>query len=71
MDFLVANVDHLGFKIEIDLNEQFGALPLPFSGMDKSTSAVCTYFNSGQCDNSLCPFRHIKVSLFDQLLSMR
>lgn len=34
MDFLIANVDHIDFKIERDLNEQFGALPLPFSGMD-------------------------------------
>lgn len=34
MEFIVANVDHIEFKIERDLNEQFGALPLPFPGMD-------------------------------------
>ena len=34
MDFLIANVEHLDFKIERDLNEQYGALPLPFPGMD-------------------------------------
>lgn len=34
MDFLVANVDHLTFKIESDLNEQNGALPIAFPGMD-------------------------------------
>lgn len=34
MEFIVANVEHIEFKIERDLNEQFGALPLPFPGMD-------------------------------------
>lgn len=34
MEYAIANVDHLEFKIERDLNEQFGALPLPFTGMD-------------------------------------
>lgn len=34
MDFLIAGVDNVMFKIEKDLNEQFGALPLPFPGMD-------------------------------------
>lgn len=34
MEFLIANVEHLLFKIETDLSEQYGALPLPFSGMD-------------------------------------
>lgn len=38
MDFLVANVDNIEFKIERDLNEQFGALPLPFPGMDSEYS---------------------------------
>lgn len=48
MDFLIASVDNSHFKIEYELNEQLGALPLPFSGMDKSTSAVCNFFNSGR-----------------------
>lgn len=34
MELLIANVDNIEFKIERDLNEQFGALPLPFPGMD-------------------------------------
>lgn len=34
MDFIIANVEHLEFKIEHDLNEQYGSLPLPFPGMD-------------------------------------
>lgn len=50
MELLIANIDTT-FKIEYDLNEQIGALPLPFSGMDKSTSAICTFFNAGECKN--------------------
>lgn len=34
MEYLIANVNNLQFKIEGDLNEQYGALPLPFQGMD-------------------------------------
>jgi cleavage and polyadenylation specificity factor subunit 4 len=47
MELLIANIDTT-FKIEYDLNDQIGALPLPFSGMDKSTSAICTFFNIGK-----------------------
>lgn len=50
MDFIIANTDLSHFKIEYELNEQLGALPLPFSGMDKSTSAVCNFFNSGKLE---------------------
>ncbi|KXJ71075.1 cleavage and polyadenylation specificity factor subunit 4 [Aedes albopictus] len=64
MDFLIAGVDNVMFKIEKDLNEQFGALPLPFPGMDKSTAAVCLFFNATdgtECDKgAACPFRHIR-----------
>jgi cleavage and polyadenylation specificity factor subunit 4 len=48
MDVIVANIDNLHFKIETELNEQIGAYQLPFSGMDKSTMAVCNYFNQGK-----------------------
>lgn len=48
MEFIISNTDNSHFKIEFELNEQLGALPLPFSGMDKSTSAVCNFFNSGK-----------------------
>lgn len=34
MDLIVASVEHIKFDIEVALDEQFGALPLPFSGMD-------------------------------------
>lgn len=61
MDFIIANIDNLHFKIEMELNDQIGSLPLPFSGMDKSTSAVCNYFNLGKCEKEFCPFRHIKA----------
>jgi cleavage and polyadenylation specificity factor subunit 4 len=48
MEFVIANNENIPFRIETELNEQIGALPLPFSGMDKSTSAVCNYFNLGK-----------------------
>jgi cleavage and polyadenylation specificity factor subunit 4 len=47
MEVLVANIDNMHFKIEEELISQIGAHPLPFSGMDKSTSAVCNFFNLG------------------------
>lgn len=37
MECLVANVEHIKFDIEIALDEQFGALPLPFPGMDSKS----------------------------------
>lgn len=64
METFLANVDRIFFKIERDLNEQFGALLLPFQGMDKSTAAVCQFFNAAdgsECDKGDgCPFRHIR-----------
>lgn len=42
MDLIIANVDHIEFKIERDLNEQFGALPLPFPGMDSESLVMFT-----------------------------
>lgn len=38
MECLVANVDNIKFGIEIALDEQYGALPLPFPGMDSKFS---------------------------------
>lgn len=40
MDFIIANVEHIEFKIERDLNEQYGSLPLPFTGMDSKLIIV-------------------------------
>lgn len=34
MEFIVASVNDVKFEIEIELEEQYGALPLPFAGMD-------------------------------------
>lgn len=31
---MVANVENMKFDIEVALDEQYGALPLPFPGMD-------------------------------------
>lgn len=53
MEVLIANTENFNFKIEYELNEQIGALPLPFSGMDKSTSAVCSFFNAGKIKNDI------------------
>lgn len=40
MECVVANVDNMQFDIETALDEQFGALPLPFTGMDSMFSYV-------------------------------
>lgn len=40
MEALIANVDCYEFKIERDLNEQYGALSLPFPGMDSKWGYV-------------------------------
>ncbi|KAG5682095.1 hypothetical protein PVAND_011474 [Polypedilum vanderplanki] len=61
MDYIIANVDGAFLKIETELNEQIGWNELPFTGMDKSTSAVCNFFNQGKCEKEFCPFRHIKA----------
>ncbi|XP_066260277.1 cleavage and polyadenylation specificity factor subunit 4 [Euwallacea similis] len=62
MEYLIANVEHFKFDIEVALDEQYGALPLPFSGMDKSTAAVCQFHSSknGCANGANCPFRHVK-----------
>lgn len=36
MECIVANVDNMQFDIETALDEQYGALPLPFTGMDST-----------------------------------
>lgn len=59
MELIIANTENTNFKIEYELNEQIGALPLPFSGMDKSTSAVCTFFNAGELN-----FAEILLNVF-------
>jgi cleavage and polyadenylation specificity factor subunit 4 len=64
MEFFVANVDHIEFKIERDLADQVGSQLLPFPGMDKSTAAICLFYNSingAECDKDRCPFRHVRA----------
>lgn len=34
MECIVADVENIRFDIEVALDEQYGALPLPFPGMD-------------------------------------
>lgn len=58
MELVIANIESTNFKIEYELNEQIGALPLPFSGMDKSTSAVCSFFNAGKNENIISAFHN-------------
>lgn len=61
MEFIVANVDNMHFEIEIALAEQYGALSLPFTGMDKSIAAVCEFYPKGSCQKgAACPFRHVR-----------
>lgn len=58
----MAAVDGLTFDIENDLEEQVGALPLPFPGMDKSGAATCVFHLRGSCVRAAsCPYRHIKA----------
>jgi cleavage and polyadenylation specificity factor subunit 4 len=65
MDFVIANTDNSFFKIEHELDEQIGALPLPFAGMDKSLSAVCTFFNSGNINLFFqCLHHFLKFNIF-------
>uniref|UniRef100_A0A3Q1HY44 Cleavage and polyadenylation specificity factor subunit 4 n=1 Tax=Anabas testudineus TaxID=64144 RepID=A0A3Q1HY44_ANATE len=60
MQDILANVDHIKFDLEIAVEQQLGAQPLPFPGMDKSGSAVCEFFMRAACvKGGMCPFRHI------------
>ncbi|KAM8845311.1 cleavage and polyadenylation specificity factor subunit 4 isoform 3-T3 [Spinachia spinachia] len=60
MQDMLANVDHLKFDLELAMQQQLGAQPLPFPGMDKSGSAVCEFFMRAACQKGgMCPFRHI------------
>ena len=61
MEEVVAAVGTVIFDIERDLDEQVGAQPLPFPGMDKSGAATCVFHLRGQCSRgTMCPYRHIK-----------
>uniref|UniRef100_A0A6I8QJ74 Cleavage and polyadenylation specificity factor subunit 4 n=1 Tax=Xenopus tropicalis TaxID=8364 RepID=A0A6I8QJ74_XENTR len=60
MQELIACVDHIRFDLELAVEQQLGAQPLPFPGMDKSGAAVCEFFLKSACGKGgMCPFRHI------------
>ncbi|KFO76341.1 Cleavage and polyadenylation specificity factor subunit 4, partial [Cuculus canorus] len=60
MQELVAGVEKIRFDLEADVEQQRGAQPLPFLGMDKLGAAVCEFFHQGLCTKGVrCPFRHI------------
>ncbi|XP_026878026.1 cleavage and polyadenylation specificity factor subunit 4 [Electrophorus electricus] len=60
MQEIIASVDHIKFDLEIAVEQQLGAQPLPFPGMDKSGAAVCEFFMRAACmKGGMCPFRHI------------
>ncbi|XP_040447624.1 cleavage and polyadenylation specificity factor subunit 4 isoform X3 [Falco naumanni] len=60
MQELIASVDHIKFDLEVAVEQQLGAQPLPFPGMDKSGAAVCEFFLKAACGKGgMCPFRHI------------
>ncbi|XP_067671047.1 cleavage and polyadenylation specificity factor subunit 4-like [Haliotis asinina] len=61
MQEVVAPVYNITFDIEVALDQQLGALPLPFPGMDKSGSATCVFHLRHQCNKgTACPFRHVR-----------
>ncbi|XP_064617762.1 cleavage and polyadenylation specificity factor subunit 4-like [Liolophura sinensis] len=61
MQEVVANVTNIKFDIEFALEQQLGAQPLPFPGMDKSGAAICTFYLRSLCSKGgACPFRHVK-----------
>lgn len=55
MECLVANVEHVVFDIETALDEQYGALPLPFPGMDSKPLFFCKFIFF--CTATLPPIR--------------
>lgn len=46
MELIIASVNNVVFKIDRDLSEQYGALPLPFQGMDS------------ECERDNKPYNH-------------
>lgn len=43
MQDLLANVDHIKFDLEIAVQQQLGAQPLPFPGMDSKCTDASWY----------------------------
>ncbi|CAH7274648.1 Cpsf4 [Phodopus roborovskii] len=55
MQEIIASVDHIKFDLEIAVEQQLGAQPLPFPGMDKSGAAVCEFFLKAACGKGKQP----------------
>ncbi|KRX18293.1 Cleavage and polyadenylation specificity factor subunit 4 [Trichinella nelsoni] len=54
------NASDVVFEVEKSLQLQQGLQPLPFPGMDKTGSAMCTFFRVSTCRlGTLCPLRHV------------
>lgn len=61
MQEIIAPITNIKFDIEIALEQQLGAQPLPFPGMDKSGSAICTFYIHNMCNKgTACPYRHVR-----------
>uniref|UniRef100_A0A8C0FTN0 Cleavage and polyadenylation specificity factor subunit 4 n=1 Tax=Bubo bubo TaxID=30461 RepID=A0A8C0FTN0_BUBBB len=60
MQELVAGVEKIRFDLEADVEQQRGARPLPFLGMDELGVAACEFFHQGLCTKGVqCPFPHV------------
>lgn len=59
---VLAPVDNIRFDIEDALDKQtYATAPLPFTGIDKSSAAVCEFFIRSTCHKgNQCPFRHVR-----------
>uniref|UniRef100_A0A8C0KNX6 Cleavage and polyadenylation specificity factor subunit 4 n=1 Tax=Canis lupus dingo TaxID=286419 RepID=A0A8C0KNX6_CANLU len=53
MQEIIASVDHIKFDLEIAVEQQLGAQPLPFPGMDSDPPPPSSLAGG------MCPFRHI------------
>jgi hypothetical protein len=52
MDSLIAPINNIKFDIEVALEQQLGAQPLPFPGMDSKFSLYKP--SIGQCNSFVC-----------------
>uniref|UniRef100_A0A4X1U121 Uncharacterized protein n=1 Tax=Sus scrofa TaxID=9823 RepID=A0A4X1U121_PIG len=56
MQEIIASVDHIKFDLEIAVEQQLGAQPLPFPAWTvKSGAAVCEFFLKAACGKGKRP----------------
>ena len=73
MDSLIAPINNIKFDIEVALEQQLGAQPLPFPGMDSKFSlykpnirqCISFVFTKNQTHQFYLLFQFIKISLFN------